>query len=93
MQLRICWASWRDFNKPWEDITFHIDGTNKLQAMLTGEEATSLKCVWKHKLGDRWDQYLRTYTSGIAHLYLGVTPNKESYHLHDYRPVGNRNKA
>jgi hypothetical protein len=89
------WATWKDLNKPSHDLsyTFYTNGTNKLQAMLTGEEAKMLKCVWSESLGDQWDQYLRTYTSGVAHRYLRVNPSEKLYHMHDYRPVVDGIKA
>jgi hypothetical protein len=95
LQLVMGWAAWKDLNKPWKDMnyTFVTEGTNELQALLRGEETKTMKCVWSKELGDDWERYLRTYASGVAHLYLRVTPNEKLFDRHDYRPVGNRVKA
>lgn len=94
-KLKMGWTAWKDINtksKDW-NFTFNIQGLQNLQEALRGEEATSMKCVWSRDLGDDWSVYLRSYTAGVAHLFLRTKPSEELMHWHNYRPVADRVKA
>jgi hypothetical protein len=87
-QLRLGWGSWREMNTRARDMNFAFStaGTEALQSMLRGEEARSLKCVWREDLGDDWGVYLRTYAAGIYHLLLRCPPRTSAFSCHKYRP-------
>jgi hypothetical protein len=89
------WTSWREMNTRARDMNFAFStaGTEALQSMLSGEEARSLKCVWREDLGDDWGVYLRTYAAGVYHLFLRSPPRPAAYHHHKYRPIGDKVKA
>ncbi len=78
----------RDMN-----FAFATAGTDALQCMLRGEEAKTLKCVWREDVGDDWGTYLRTYAAGVYHLLLRSEPRPSAFAVHKYRPLGTKVKV